>query len=102
MKANLKKGTTKEVMNDIKPYIQKSLFSSSIDYKNVPLISKILLSKYSNVRLQEKVESNTPILKITVKDFLLSDSKTLTITGKKINNLDWIDKLEMLDAIFDD
>ena len=102
MKANLKKGTMKEVMNDIKPYIQKSLFSSSIDYKNVPLISKILLSKYSNVRLQEKVESNTPILKITVKDFLLSDSKTLTITGKKINNLDWIDKLEMLDAIFDD
>ena len=102
MKANLKKGTMKEVMNDIKPCIQKSLFSSNIDYKNVPLISKILLSKYSNVRLQEKVESNTPILKITVKDFLLSDSKTLTITGKKINNLDWIDKLEMLDAIFDD
>lgn len=107
MKDNRKKASISAVINDIKPYIHKNLFFSySMRAEHIPIVKKILLTRYKNVKLIECIENSKPVLKIYVHHLIGSDEKTITITNRKIkrkqNDLSWIDRLEELDAILDD
>lgn len=107
-----KKTSMSQVLTDIKPYIKTKLFGMSGIYEqDIPIVCRILLSGYSNVALEQGLMNGRSDFRITVKGLFSSKERRFeVIVGKrrrqahpyKKDDLDWIDRLEEIDAALDD
>ena len=97
------KGTVSSVSDDIKPYVTKKGFKKYIGDAVLSDVSRILLTKYSNVKLSVYVDNDgSSHLKVEVKklfgggvlDFLLTQKG-----NRKNDPLEWIDRIEEFDAL---
>ena len=99
------KGTVSSVSDDIKPYVTKKGFKKYIGDAALSDVSRILLTKYSNVKLIVYVDDDgCSHLKVEVKklfgggvlDFLLTQRRK---GNRKNYSLEWIDRIEEFDAL---
>ena len=99
------KGTVLSVSDDIKPYVTKKGFKKYIGDAALSDVSRILLTKYSNVKLSVYVDNDGwSHLKVEVKrlfgggvlDFLLTQRRK---GNRKNDSLEWIDRIEEFDAL---
>lgn len=99
------KGTVPSVSDDIKPYVTKKGFKKYIGDAALSDVSRILLTKYSNVKLSVYVDDDgCSHLKVEVKklfgggvlDFLLTQRRK---GNRKNYSLEWIDRIEEFDAL---
>ena len=99
------KGTVSSVSDDIKPYVTKKGFKKYIGDAALSDVSRILLTKYSNVKLSVYVDDDgCSHLKVEVKklfgggvlDFLLTQRRK---GNRKNYSLEWIDRIEEFDAL---
>ena len=99
------KGTVSSVSDDIKPYVTKKGFKKYIGDAALSDVSRILLTKYSNVKLSVYVDNDGwSHLKVEVKklfgggvlDFLLTQRGK---GSRKNDSLEWIDRIEEFDAL---
>ena len=99
------KGTVSSVSDDIKPYVTKKGFKKYIGDAALSDVSRILLTKYSNVKLSVYVDDDgCSHLKVEVKklfgggvlDFLLTQRRK---GNRKNDSLEWIDRIEEFDAL---
>lgn len=107
-----KKASMSYVLTDMKPYITKKFISADcIQAKDIPVICRLLLSKYRNVTLVQGVSDNKPNLRVQVKGMFSTEEKVFEVmdngrnnvkNSKKQNNIDWIDRLEEINAALDD
>ena len=97
------KGTVSSVSDDIKQYVTKRGFKKYIGDAALSDVSRILLTKYSNVKLSVYVDNDgCSHLKVEVKklfgggvlDFLLTQKG-----NRKNDPLEWIDRIEEFDAL---
>ena len=99
------KGTVSSVSDDIKPYVTKKGLKKYIGDAALSDVSRILLTKYSNVKLSVYVDDDgCSHLKVEVKklfgggvlDFLLTQRRK---GNRKNYSLEWIDRIEEFDAL---
>ena len=99
------KGTVSSVSDDIKPYVTKKGFKKYIGDAALSDVSRILLTKYSTVKLSVYVDDDgCSHLKVEVKklfgggvlDFLLTQRRK---GNRKNYSLEWIDRIEEFDAL---
>lgn len=99
------KGSLSDVAAEIKPYVTKKGFKKYIGDAALSDVSRILLTKYSNVKLSVYVDSDGwSHLKVEVKklfgggvlDFLLTQRRK---GNRKNDSLEWIDRIEEFDAL---
>ena len=99
------KGTVSSVSDDIKPYVTKKGIKKYIGDAALSDVSRILLTKYSNVKLSVYVDDDgCSHLKVEVKklfgggvlDFLLTQRRK---GNRKNYSLEWIDRIEEFDAL---
>ena len=99
------KGTVSSVSDDIKPYVTKKGFKKYIGDAALSDVSRILLTKYSNVKLSVYVDDDgCSHLKVEVKklfgggvlDFLLTQRRK---GNRKNYSLEWFDRIEEFDAL---
>ena len=97
------KGSLSDEAAEIKPYVTKRGFKKYIGDAALSDVSRILLTKYSNVKLSVYVDNDgCSHLKVEVKklfgggvlDFLLTQKG-----NRKNDPLEWIDKIEEFDAL---
>lgn len=106
-----KKASMSQVLADIKPYIIKKFMSvPCIKEQDIQPICQILLTRYKNVQLMQGLTNNKPDLRIQVKNLFGTEKKRFDVVGsdtkrsisKKKSDLEWIDRLEEIDAALDD
>ena len=106
-----RKASMSQIFSDIKPYITKKFMSSPCIHENdIPVICKLLLSRYKNVALQQGLTYGKPEFRIQVKRLLGTEEKSFEVltggrkksTNQKKDDLAWIDRLEEIDAALDD
>ena len=99
------KGTVSSVSDDIKPYVTKKGFKKYIGDAALSDVSRILLTKYSNVKLSVYVDDDgCSHLKVEVKklfgggvlDFLLTQRRK---ANRENYSLEWIYRIEEFDAL---
>lgn len=98
------KGTLSEVSADIKPYISKKLFEKYLDDSALSTVSRLLLSKYSNVTLSVYLGADgRSYLKVVVEKFMCGGELDILLAPNKKSkgkdSLEWIDRIEELDAL---
>ena len=99
------KGSLSDVAAEIKPYVTKKGLKKYIGDAALSDVSRILLTKYSNVKLSVYVDDDgCSHLKVEVKklfgggvlDFLLTQRRKV---NRKNDSLEWIDRIEEFDAL---
>lgn len=98
------KGTVSSVSDDIKPYVKRKLFEKYLDEKALSNVAVILLAKYSNVKLSIYTgKDGQSHLKVSVQKLLGGGELDYLIAqdakSRKKYSLDWIDRIEELDAL---
>lgn len=78
------KGTLSDVSADIKPYISKKLLEKYLDDSALSTVSRLLLSKYSNVTLSVYVgEDGRSYLKVVVAKFMFGGELDILLAPNK-------------------
>lgn len=111
MADNRKKASMSQVLADIKPYITKKFMAvPCIKEQDIQAICQILLPRYKNVQLMQGLTNNKPDFRIQVKGLFGTEEKRFEVVcgdkkrsaAKKKSDLGWIDRMEEIDAAFDD
>ena len=83
---------------------------STVHGRDIAAICQILLPRYKNVKLLQGLTNNKPDFRIQVKGLFGTEEKRFEVVcgdkkrsaAKKKSDLGWIDRMEELDAAFDD
>lgn len=103
-----KKALMSQVLADIKPYITKKFMAVLyIKEQGIQAICQIILPRYKNVQLVQRLTNNKPDFRIQVKGLFGTEEKMFEVVGgdkkssatKKKSDLSWIDRLEEIDAV---
>ena len=105
------KASLEQVKKEISPYVVKRLLGCNyIEGKDVQRVTDMLRRRYSNVETHPRPINGKAMYIIKVKGFLNGGTLSYEIRNNgirpKVNdrpsNLDWIDRLEEIDAALDD